>query len=336
MRTLLFCSLIASGCADPATAPRTFAFGPFHLEPGAEVTDRCVSMTLGNDEALYVNAVELATATGVHHANWFWVPERVFPGPDGEWPCSERGYAESVAGVLGSVVFAMSTQATHERQAFPDGVVIHVPPHSKLVAGLHLMNATDAPLDVPLSLTLESLAERDVTTKLAGFSLENQGLAIPPGQLSRFTVECDMNTRHQQVFGRPIDFKIYYVLPHYHALGAGLTIEAIRDSDGGADTVWTTAHRIGDAIGGPLDPPFDLTGHSRLRFSCTFDNPRDVSVGWGVGDQEMCMALTFTDSAYTWQAGELAGLDPGPGVSNGNVRDFTAANCDVRSADATR
>jgi len=336
MRTLLpWLAALAIGCADPATDSQTYTFGPFAVAPGEEITDACVSMTLDNAEALYVNAVELATATGVHHANWFWVPDHVFAGPDGRWPCSDRGYSEAAAGVLGSVLFAMSTQSTRERQAFPPGVAIQVPPRSKLVAGLHLLNASDAPLEVPLSLTLEPIAERDVTTTLAGFALENQSIAIPPRQVSRFTVECDLGTRHQELLGRPIDFAIYYVLPHYHALGSALAIEAIRD-DGGADMVWETSQRVGHAIGGPVDPPFSLRGHSKIRFSCTFDNPRDTTVGWGVGDQEMCMALAFSDSSYTWQAGVLTSTEPGPGVEHGGVVDFTAAGCQVRTADATR
>jgi len=337
MRSILLCALVASACTDPATSPRTFSFGPFHLAPGEEVTDRCVSVTLHNDQTMFVNAVELEAATGIHHANWFWVPEHVFPGPDGEWRCSDRAYSEAAAGVLGSVLFAMSTQATHERQAFPPGVAIQIPPHAKLVAGLHLLDSGDEPLDVPLSLTLEPLAPASVTTTLAGFVLEDHGLAIPPGQTSRFTVDCNLDPKHEELLGRSLDFNIYYVLPHYHALGAGLTVEALRDGDGGADPVWTTEHRIGDALGGPLDPPMSLSGHSRLRLSCTFDNPRDATVGWGIGDQEMCMALMFSDSPYTWQAGYFDEASaPGSGVSHDGLVEFTAPSCDVRAADATR
>jgi len=311
------------------------SFGPFELVSGEEKTDLCVSQTLHNDKPIYVNSVELVSATGVHHSNWFWVPDYVFAGPDGDWSCTERGYNEAIAGIKGGVLFAMSTQNTHEIQTFPDSAVIKIPEHSKIVAGVHLLDATDGPVSVPLNLTLKPIPEGDVTVVLAGLSFENQSIAIPPHATSRFTVECDLAQRHQDLFGRLPDFKIYYALPHYHGLGTALTFEALRDSDGGADMVWETTQRIGDNLGGPRDPLFDMTGHSKLRFACTFENPRDATVKWGVGDQEMCIIVAYTDSTYTWGGGITTPEDPGVGVDHGGVIDFTGSACSVFTADAS-
>jgi hypothetical protein len=329
--------LAAAACGtDPdPTAPLTLSFGPYTLNPGQELTDTCVSTTLHNDQPIYINSVELQAATGIHHSNWFWVPEFMYPGSDGQWSCTERGFNEGIAGLKGGVLFAMSTQATHETQAFPAGAVIKVPPHSKIVAGLHLLNAGDTKLSVPLSLVLRPIAEADVVHVLAGLSFENESIALPPHLKSRFTVECDLGPKHEALFGRPVDFKLYYALPHYHALGIGETFEAIRDSDGGSDMIWETANKIGDRLGGTIDPPFDLTGHSKLRFACEFDNPRDVTVGWGVGDQEMCIIVAYTDSTYTWGGGVVGPEDPGPGVAGvDGVVDFIAPTCQVLVADA--
>jgi hypothetical protein len=330
-------ALLFAACNNSAnpTAPRELSFGPFALQPGQELTDLCVSVTLKNDEPIYVNSVELSSGPGVHHSNWFWVPEHVYPGSDGAWSCAERGYNEAIAGLKGGVLFAMSTQATHEIQAFPNNAVIKIPPRSRIVAGVHLLDATDEPLSVPLDLTLFPIAEVDVSVVLAGLSFENQSIAIPPNQTSRFTLECDLSKRHQDLFGRPVDFKIYYVLPHYHGLGTELTFEALRDSDGGADMVWKTTQRTGDNLGGPRDPLFDMTGHSKIRFSCTFENRRAATVGWGVGDQEMCIIVAYTDSTYTWAGGITSPEDPGPAVNNGGIFDFTGSACSVFTADAS-
>lgn len=336
---LLWVGMVLSlaACSDDnfdPTAPRTLSFGPFDLQPGEELTDLCVSVTLGNDRPIYVSSAELSSGPGVHHSNWFWVPEYVFDGPDGAWSCKDRNYNEPVAGIKGGVLFAMSTQATHEIQTFPDNAVIKIPAHSRIVAGVHLLDATDAPLSVPLDLTLTPIAEADVSVVLAGLSFENQSIALPPHQTSRFTVECDLAARHEALFGRPVDFKIYYALPHYHGLGVGLTFEALRDSDGGADLVWETTGRTGDNVGGPRDPVFEMSGHSKIRFSCTFDNPRDETVKWGVGDQEMCIIVAYTDSTYTWAGGITSPEDPGPGVDHDGIVDFTGSACGVFTADA--
>jgi hypothetical protein len=336
---LSLCLALAAvtGCtdADP-TAPRTLAFGPFPLDAGQELTDTCVSVTLHNEQPIYISSIELQTTTGVHHSNWFWVPDHMYDqGPDGVWNCSERGFNEGIAGLFGGVMFAQSTQATHEVQEFPAGAVIKIPRHAKIAAGLHLLNPGDSPISVPLAITIHPIAEADVTTVLAGAAFQNQSIQIPPHATSRFTVECDLGPRHQALFGRPIDFKFFHALPHYHALGTAMTFEAIRDSDGGADMIWSTASRIGDNLGGKLDPPFDMTGHSRLRFSCTFDNPRDTTVGWGLGDQEMCIMFTFTDSTYTWEAGIATPESPGQGVTANGIIDFTSSTCPVLVSDAT-
>lgn len=330
--------LAAAACGtdpDPST-PRTLSFGPYTLLPGQEMTDLCVSMTLHNDQPIYVNSVELQAATGIHHSNWFWVHDFSYPGDDGTWSCADRGFNEGIAGgVLGGVLFAMSTQATHETQAFPEGSVIKIPAHAKIVAGIHLQNAGDTKLDVPIALVLHPIAEATVTQVLAGLSFENESIKIPPHQTSRFTVECDLGPKHQELFGRPVDFKIYYALPHYHALGAGETFEAVRDGDGGADTIWDTVSRIGDRLGGRVDPPFDMTGHSKLRFGCTFDNPRDTTVTWGNGSNEMCIIVAYTDSAYTWGGGVTDARDPGPSVTDTDgVTNFVAPACTVLAADA--
>lgn len=291
-----------SRTAPAPLAPMTLAFGPFDIASGDEVTQDCVQITLHNDDYIYVNAVELTTGPGFHHSNWFYVPERTFAGADGVYNCPDRDFNEPVAAIFGGVLFAQSTQAPHEIQQFPAGVVIKIPPHSKIVTQIHLLNATEGPLHIAPSIKLTPIAEADVTTPLAGISFQDQALALPPSMASKFTVECDIATRHREILGRDPDFKIYYALAHYHTLGTGLTVEAVKE-DGTAATVYSTTTHVGDVLGGPIDPPFDMTGYAKLRFSCDFFNPGSSIVRWGVGDQEMCVFLAFSDSTYNWGGG---------------------------------
>ena len=300
------CCGLAAGCfedrLDP-TAVRTFEFGPYTIAPGEEVIEDCVQITLGNsDGPVYVNSVELTTGPGFHHSNWLFVPEHIFPGEDGTFNCDSRGYNEAVAAVFGGVIFAQSTQAPHEVQAFPPGVAVKLPQNTKLVAQLHLLNSTEAPITVRPNLKLTPILEPDVTTTLAGISFQNQALALPPASSSRFTVECELAGKHRELLGRDPDFKIYYALAHYHELGTGLTVEAVKP-DGTATEIYSTTNNVGDVLGGPIDPPFDMTGYAGIRFWCEFANPRSEEVRWGIGDQEMCVFLAFSDSTYNWAGG---------------------------------
>lgn len=284
-------------------APISHRFGPYALAAGEEQYDRCVSWTLNNDEPVFANQVALATGSGFHHSNWFWVPETAYAGEDGTWDCSERGYDEALAAAKGGVLFAQSTQAAGETQAFPPGHVIPIPPHAKIVAGVHLLNASDEPLDTFLELTLTPIRREEVVTQLAALSLTYEALELRPGRTSSFTVECDLGAKHQEVVGRPLDLKLFYVLPHYHELGR--SIELVAGGPGGDETVFSTHSAIGEPLGGALTPAYSMAGKDTLRFSCTFENPRTTTVRWGLADGEMCVVLAFTDSQFNWGGGVL-------------------------------
>lgn len=342
MRIAIAALLLSSACAsdsgtgtpvDP-TAQQNFDFGPFSLAPGEEVNKTCVQISLHNEETIYVNSVELTTGPGFHHSNWFFVPETTFAGEDGPWNCDDRNFNEPAAAVFGGVLFAQSTQAPHEIQQFPSGVALKIPPRSKIVSQIHLLNPTDNPLTVTPTIGITPILESTVATLLAGISFEDQALGLPPHKRSRFSTECDIGPKHQAIFGRAPDFKIYYALAHYHELGTKLTVEAIKPT-GESAMIYSTEHNVGDVLGGPIDPLFSMSGYTKIRMSCEFDNPRDQTVRWGVGDQEMCVFLAFSDSTYQWGGGVLEQDPPGNPMVDGDMMTFSN-NCSVYAIDATR
>jgi len=334
-------SLVACSDTDPVVedAPgfvgqRTYAFGPYDVAPGQEITSDCVQITLGNEDYAYVNAVELTTGPGFHHSNWFYVPEFAFPGEDGTYKCRDRNFDQAVAAIQGGVLFAQSTQAAHEIQQFPAGMVIKIPPKSKLVTQIHLLNPSDNPLSLTPDIKLTYIAAEDVTTPLAAISFQNAALALPPNMASRFSVECDLSEKHETLLGRPIDFKLHYALAHYHDLGTGMTIEALRPDNTSA-VVYTTDGKVGDALGGMIAPGFDMTGFTKLRMTCDFYNSRTTTVGWGVGTEEMCVFLAFTDSTYNFGGGVLEETAPQNPMMVGNTMTYSNP-CVLFANDASR
>jgi hypothetical protein len=333
---LVLAAACGGGTSDPAddTSPKSYAFGPYTVAAGEEVVSNCVQITLHNDADVYVNSVELTTGPGFHHSNWFYVPEADFFGDDGTFPCDSRNFSEPSAAIFGGVLFAQSTQTPHEIQAFPPGVAVRVPAHSKLFAQIHLLNATDAPVTLNPSIALTPLALADVTTQLAAISFEDQALGLPPQKQSRFTVDCDLAPQSNLLTGADPTFHIYYALAHYHTLGTGLTFEAVRP-DGTATMIYSTTTHIGDTLGGPIDPAFDMTGYTRLRVSCNYFNNTDATVQWGTGNQEMCVFLAFSDSAYNWGGGATSPDAPGDATPDGDVMTYKHA-CSVYTNDAAR
>lgn len=341
MRGIACVVVVGIGCAADKPGPgdpRVFEFGPFDLAADTEVSDQCVQITMHNDDALAVNSVELDTGKGFHHSNWFWVPEQgPFAGPDGEFTCADRGFDQAVAALRGGVLFAQSTQATRSVQSFPAGAAVTIPAHAKLVAQLHFLNASDSAIHLTPAITLTPITT--VTTTLHGVSFEDHALGLPPGQQSAFSVDCDLQPAWDGLRGTGAvtaatpDFHIYYALAHYHALGTGMQIDALAPDDVTATSIFETTASIGDALGGMLDPPFSFAGNSRLRFTCDYYNDTAAPVDWGIGDQEMCVFLAFSDSAYTWAGGALLDNDPGPATPEGNVMTFHHA-CSVYALEA--
>ena len=332
MRSLAIVCLLAAGCGSDSDAVKSFDFGTYDIAPNEEISDKCVQITLHNDEPIYVNSVELTTGPGFHHSNWLFVPEHVFAGEDGTFVCDDRGYSEAVAAVFGGVLFAQSTQAPHEIQQFPEGVAVKLPPRTKIVAQIHLLNPTEEPLQLQPNIKLMSIPE--ATTILSGISFQNQALGLPPNKESRFTTECDLAPDHNMIFGSDPNFKIYYALAHYHELATNLTVEAVKP-DGTAATIYSTEANVGDVLGGMLEPAFDMTGYTKLRFWCDFYNPRSETVRWGIGDQEMCVFLAFSDSTYAWGGGVNTQEEPANPTPVGNAMHYTNG-CQVFATDAER
>lgn len=133
----------ATGACEPlAGTPMRHDFPENTSAPGEEITGVCRSWTLGNEEELWVNAVELEQDEQSHHSNWMFAPEGNFDGPDGLWPCADRGYDQLTAALAGGVLYAQSTQATHEVQAFGPGTAIRIPPRSRILSSIHILNTT--------------------------------------------------------------------------------------------------------------------------------------------------------------------------------------------------
>jgi len=311
-----------------------YSFGPISIEPHTEDLSKCVAITLDNEQELFVNEVELSTGPGFHHSNWLWVPDHLFPGPDGVFDCDERMYDQTAAGIVGGVFFAQSTQSTREVQRFPDGVALKVPVGSKLVAQIHLLNNGDERLDLEPTIRFKPIPRIDVRTRLASVTFEYHTLALPPQKSSRFTVECDLAPRHEEAFGTPPSFSVYYALAHYHEWGTAMTIEAVKP-DGAASTIYSTENNVGDVLGGMIQPAFSMDGYTKLRLTCDYYNNTNTTIRYGNGDGEMCIFNAFSDSPYNWAGGALDSGDPGTPTNVDGVATFTRS-CQVYAVESEK
>lgn len=300
---------------------------PTDMTAGQEITDLCFSMDIGNATPLYVNSVTMHAMGGIHHSNWEFVPTSLYRGPDGIWPCADRSYDQSIAALAGGVLFAQSTQATDETMQFETGAAVMIPAHSRIVSNLHFLNATSSNVQASMTLHVRTIPADQAHTLLHAFAFSYSTLDIPPHGMSQFTTDCDLSAQHMTNLGRPVDFHIHYVLPHYHAQGTHLDLQVIGGPHDGVK-VWETNSMIGEPLGGAPSPPFDMTGATGLRLTCVFDNPRDNAIHYGNGDGEMCIAFGYTDSPNMWassvMASSVTGVSGGVTMNNGPCVVLTA------------
>ncbi len=310
----------ALGCGEPAReypAPReplpdpempadalsqarvVHAVTPTTLE-GSEETMTCYSWTVDNEAALYVQSVDFQNEGSFHHSNWFVVPEDVYPGDDGFWPCAERDFEDVSAALAGTVLFAQSTQAQQESMTFEDGAIIRIPARSKIVGGVHLLNLGPDPRETAAWLSLDVIHPALVETVLSPIMLSYFDLSIPPESRATFVAGCS-----GAAFEEIGEFELHYILPHYHRTGTSAKVTVF---EGGEPTVVLDHAGFGaSAMGRTLEPPVAFDNLGAMEFSCGYDNPHDQTLTWGVGINEMCVFLGFADSSRIL----IAGVGPG-------------------------
>ena len=311
---LVACSHHASDPAPPPAAPvvcdpttqacsLSHAIATFHVEAGAETTGECMSWTLGNDADLWVNTVAADNDGSFHHSNWYWVPERAFDVPDGTWRCKDNKFDELGAVIAGGVLFAQSTQARAEEQRFLPGAAVRVPARSRIVATAHLLNPSAKAVDTTMRVRIDSLPSTQVTTHLTPFRLSYFDLDIAASTKSDHTGTCDIATPYRARVGGPFGLRLHYVLPHYHALGSGFRLAYVGGPHDG-EAFLSQSGMFGEALGHTFPQPLDFAqlGATGIRFTCEYTNPRMQAVGWGVGDQEMCLMLGFAESHFKFDA----------------------------------
>jgi hypothetical protein len=307
---------LAGACKELAGTPISHEFNQFTTKPGEEVLGLCQSWTLNNAEEIWVNAVELSQDESSHHSNWTYVPDDQYPGADGVWPCQERDYHQLNAALFGGVLYAQSTQATHEVQKFPEGAAIRIPPYSRIIGDVHLLNTGDSDVTGSVKLSMYALPVDEVKIKLVPFHLTYDGLNIPPHATSRFTGNCAVGDEFP---AKLLAMKVHYILPHTHAMASGFFVDVLGGPDDGKRLIELKGF-TSEAHGLAFDPPIDMAEAKGFSFGCEYVNTRAEAVGWGFGDQEMCELLGFAESQRAFES-RVDTADPAG--SEGEVQLFT-------------
>jgi hypothetical protein len=311
-------------CVGVPGTPLSHTFPEQTTTAGQEVTGLCRSWTVDNDQDLWVNSVEIVQDELSHHANFTYVPDSDFTGPDGIWKCSSRSYEIWSGVAAGGLLFSQSTQATHEVQRFGAGAALHLPAHVRIISDVHLLNTSASSNTGHATLTLYGIPAAQVTAKLVGFHVEYDALTIAPLATSRFTGTCNFASAVATAQGSPFAPKIHYVLPHTHTLATSYSASVLGGPLDGSALVAIGMYN-GEAHGRGFDPPIDMTGAQGITLMCQYTNTLTTAVGWGTPPNEMCELFGFAEAPDFFRAWVPTGTAMGKDASG--VLEFKSSDC---------
>lgn len=269
----------AGAAADPATEAN--AEPGLHRENGALVfrtepitidagEERYVCWALSTEEALNVQAVEFAGASGVHHLTF---AQTVVPEPEGISEC------EVLLKQTWRPLFSAGAGAN--RLSLPAGVAHVLSAGTQLLVQLHLLNVTDEAITEAYALAMETTDEPGTQpVQIGGFG--SFRISLPPRQQSKVQNECNLS--HSA--------RVVALMPHMHQLATSMTFELGTSADDAqmiyARDPWSFDQQTIDNV----DMMLEQGKYARV--TCNYDNTTDQTVTYGESSfNEMCFLGAF-------------------------------------------
>ena len=304
------CALVACGSHASGDAPSAFSkgtrpradppantVGGFGIEipsitlaPGEEQTPCYIFPLVLSGPSSMVGGGKLTTTTGLHHGN---INTRPKTG-EGVRPCPARNNGDSALGGVGldiaaggAVLFGSSTQIVGtEWQSFADGMAYRIHADHEIVARMHFINPSSAPITVAPTYEWFTIDETKVTREVAPFIWRYGNFSLPARSSSTVTGSCNFggNAMH-----------IVSVLPHMHATGVRFTAGFLGGNLDGQLFLDSKGYDPSGGVRLSYDPAIDLSQGDGATFSCTWKNTFDKTLSEGIGDDEMCMLF-----GYAW------------------------------------
>lgn len=259
--------------APPASGVQ-FASEPTPLEPGEEAY-RCFEFELPKNGVFPLVGIETqATALAVHH---FGVFTNAL-AKDGTKPyeCEAMGAAWGL--VSGGGVGTPAMQ-------FPEGTAMTLDAGAHIVLQLHLINASSQPTTVD-------------TVRVNLVSAQESASLASVGLLITGTLAIDIPAKSANVLAKggcepaePLEH-VFAAFPHMHKLGRRIETHVVPVGGGAARSLSDVTWDFSDQGIYPVDGT--AKAGERIETSCTFDNPLDTAVEFGLHTaNEMCVNVLY-------------------------------------------
>jgi len=207
--------------------------------------------------------------------------------PYGSYDCNDL-YGDSSLMENQIMFFGNQGDAAGEMH-LPAGTVANLPPDIDILHEVHYVNPTEEEVEVYSELNAWTVPQSEVEEMIWGGSVRDEFIEIPAASEHTEWSRCVFNE----------DVEVLFLAAHQHGLGTGFTIAPFDGAETGEvffeNTDWES----------PLitqyDPPLVVPAGQGFEWACTWDNPRDEEVNYGLeSTDEMCnMSVVHTPFSMT-------------------------------------
>jgi len=284
----------ASGAIATPAAPKLHLHKPargfqmrmesFVVQP-LDDREGCEHMVTPNRRPMDVAGFELKTTPGTHHfVVWDYLgkdqnPADFWTGIEYSTACIGLGPQDGV--VTTANLFGMLSG--HVRFEFPQGVAVALQPHANVYANLHYHNYGATPVTTDAVFNFIPARKGTVKHHAQAFTVGTTQIDIPANGTSSVTGE----------WHAPADLNIVSISTHQHHRGTDILVHMI-DAAG---------NDLGELVDSPdwqhpsvrwFQQAMRLQAGEGFRFTCSWQNPDDHSVHFGVTtEDEMCFVTGY-------------------------------------------
>jgi hypothetical protein len=260
-------------------AVHTFVIEPITVQSGQE-RQVCRTVNVPAGAALDIVRFESRMRGISHHFNLYKVIDDSAMKPVTESEYAVHDCAPAAEQLRGDAAYIYGSATPDRVMETPSGVAFHLEPGQRLILEYHAINYTTEPIVANVEIDLIAAAPEVVIEHYADIMwFANWGFALPPGKETSDTAKCSV----------PYDVEVFGLMSHFHELGTGFTIDAIRGGQSTQvyeDDDWK--HPAYEAF----MPPMLLAAGDALQWTCTWNNTRDTWTYPNKGSKdEMCMVF---------------------------------------------
>ena len=258
----------------------------YTVEPYTEAW-RCEVYRLNTEVVSNINSIKFQQNAGMHHmtiSTTGFVGGQIEPG---SYDCNSL-YEDQMDSLI--MLFGAQGDA-QDLLELPEGVVAAVPANIDIIHEVHYVNTTDQSIDLYSRVNAYIIPESQVTDGIWGGNVRDENINIPASAeaYSEWT-RCIMNE----------DVEVIFLASHTHKLGIEFNIRLFDGTESG-EVFYTNDDWHNPKIV-KYDTPITVPAGTGFEYSCTWKNPNDFPITYGLTSEDEMCNLTYIHTPYSMSA----------------------------------